>query len=487
MSINEKSVKKNAVLNVIYTVTNMVFPLITYPYVSRILLSEGTGKVNFFTSISNYAVMVGSLGLGTYGIRVVAKTRDDKEQLSKVTSELLIINTIITVLVAILLFLSSFFINKFSAEPQLFIINLLIILITPLGMNWLYSGMEQYEYITKRTIVFKVISLVLVFVFVRNKSDYPIYAAILAFSTVGSYICNLIYSRKLFKFYISKNFDYKRHFKPMLLLFGSILAVSVYTNLDTIMLGFIIDDVQVGLYGVASKSKWILLAAVNAISAVLLPRLSNYISQNDIKKYNMTLKKSISFIFVLTIPISTFFIVESADTVGILGGPDYVGAVRGMQILMPILIISGFSNVTGNQVLIPHGKDSEFLKAVATGAVVDVILNICLMPSLGCTGAAIATLMAELVQSSIQFYYAKKYIINNIYFKTIAKAVVGSTIACIVAVICRRLIELNIVISFALTGIVFFVIYGIVLLILKEEYAIEMIQLVLRKTAHKKR
>ena len=478
------SIKKNAILNVIYTITNMVFPLITYPYVTRILFSSGMGKVSFFTSVSNYAVMIGSLGIGTYGIRAVAKVRDDEKDLSDVASELLIINTVITAIVVGLLLLSSMFVEKFSSEPILFFINIIIVAAAPFGMNWLYSGLEQYAYMTKRTILFKVLSLGLVFLLVKKKSDYPTYAAITAFSTVGAYVCNLLYSRHFFCFHISKTFNYKRHYKPMLLLFGSILAVSVYTNLDTIMLGFINGDVEVGLYSVASKSKWLLLSAVNAVSAVLLPRLSNYISQNDIVKYNDTLKKSISFIFIITIPISLFFIIESPDTIGILGGPDYKGAIPGMQILMPILMISGFSNVTGNQILIPHGRDSFFLKAVSIGAVADIFLNSALMPSMGCTGASIATLVAEFIQMSVQVYYSRSELKRNIHMKPIAKALIGGVISCVLTIVIRRIINFNVLFSFIISGSVFFITYGIILLFLKEEYSMEMMQTVVKKLKH---
>ncbi len=477
MEYSAKSIKKNAILNVIYTITNMVFPLITYPYVNRILFATGMGKVSFFTSVSNYAVMIGSLGLGTYGIRAVAKERDDENRLSRATAELLIINTVVTAAVIVVLLVSALFVDKFASEPILFFINILIIAATPLGLNWLYSGLEQYAYITKRTIIFKTISLGMVLIFVRTIDDYPIYTAITAFSSIGAYICNLLYSRKFVRFKLVKGLEYRKHLKPMLLLFASILAVSVYTNLDTIMLGFINGDREVGLYSVASKSKWLLLSAVNAVSAVLLPRLSNYISNNNIKVYNKTLKKSVSFVFLVTIPISVYFIAEAFDTVNILGGSDYHDAILCMQILMPILIISGFSNVTGNQVLIPQGRDSQFMRAVMIGAIVDVILNAALMPSLGCTGAAIATLVAELTQMSIQMHFAKDDIIMNIQFSTVIKAFLASVISCVVIVIIRRLITINSVASIMFTGIIFFCLYGVILLIAKEDYFMEMVEL----------
>ena len=183
-----KSIKVNALFNVIYTITNMIFPLITYPYVTRVLSASGMGKVSFFTAVSNYAVMFGSLGISTYGIRAVAKVRDNKHELSKVVQELLIINGVITLIVVGVLLGLIPFVNKFNSEPILFVVNTIIILATPFGMTWLYSGLEQYEYITIRNIIFKMAALIMVFLLVKNKDDYAVYAFLTAFSTVASYI-----------------------------------------------------------------------------------------------------------------------------------------------------------------------------------------------------------------------------------------------------------------------------------------------------------
>lgn len=479
--MKNSSIKLNALLNVIYTIVNMVFPLITYPYVTRVLSATGMGKVSFFTAVSNYAVMVGSLGISTYGIRAVAKVRDDKEELSKVTTELLLLNTIITAIVIGALVVASPFINEFNSEPVLLLINLLIVAATPFGLNWLYSGLEQYAYITKRTILFKTISLAAVFLFVRQKGDYPIYAAITAFSTIGAYICNLLYARKFVAFHSLRGLEYKKHFKPMLLLFASILAVSVYTNLDTIMLGFINDNFQVGLYSVASKVKWLLLSAVNAVSAVLLPRLSNYISHGEKQKYAEALKKSVSFIFLITIPLATYFTLEAKDSIYFLGGSEYSGAILCMQFLMPILVISGFSNVTGNQVLIPQGCDSQFMIAVVVGAVVDIILNAVLMPGLACTGAAIATLAAEFTQMSIQLHFARKDIFKNIHKSTLWKSILAAVIAGLATVGLRTFVNIFSIVNLMITAVAFFGIYVTVLVAMREEYMIEIMERLLSK------
>lgn len=483
--MQNNSIKMNAIMNVIYTVTNMVFPLITYPYITRILSATGMGKVSFFTSVSNYAIMIGSLGISTYGIRAVAKVRDDEKQLSKVTSELLILNSVITAIVVALLALLVPFVDKFRAEPILLITNILIVVATPFGLTWLYSGLEQYPYITKRNLVFKGISLVLVFLLVKKNSDYPIYAELTAFSAIGAYLCNFIYSRKLVRFKISRELQYKYHFKPMLYLFASILAVSVYTNLDIIMLGFINGDEAVGFYSVASKVKWLLLSAVNAVSAVLLPRLSNYISNNEVEKYNQTLKKSVTFTFLITVPLATYFVVEAGDSIRLLGGSGYEPAIICMQFLMPILIISGFSNVTGNQVLIPSGRDSCFMKAVATGAIVDVVLNAVLMPSLAATGAAIATLIAELIQMSIQFYYTRKEIVRNVDKKSLLNAVLGSLVGLGIILVLKTWIDFNAFVNLAITAIVFFGAYFVFLLFVKERYLTDIFSEIKDKTTSK--
>lgn len=481
-----KSIKANAVLNIIYTITNMIFPLITFPYVSRVLLADGMGKYSFFTSVSNYAVLIGSLGISIYGIRAVAKVRDDKKELSKVSTELLIINTIVTIAVLAILVISVPFVEKFRVDLTMFVINTIIIITAPIGLNWLYSGLEQYEYITKRTIVFKTISLILVFVFVRSKSDYPIYAAITAFSIVGAYVCNFIYARHFVKFHFYKGMEFNRHFKPMFFLFLSILAVSVYTNLDTIMLGFISGDTEVGLYTAAIKVKSLLLMSVNAISAVLLPRLTFYLEQKNSVEYNRLLKKSMSIIFLISVPLTIYFMAEARDSILLLGGSDYVDAIVCMQIVMPIVFVSGFSNITANQVLIPQGRDSAFMVAVVSGAILNVILNALLMPKYGCTGAAIATLLAESTQMSIQFHFVKGTILKNIRLKTLMNTMISACTACGVIILIRMIVNINAFVNLIFTSIIFAIIYSFLILFFKEENAWEILNEVLRKVKIKK-
>ena len=337
--MRNKSIRLNALLNIILTLSNIIFPLITFPYVSRILNPEGIGVVSFFSSIGNYSVLIASLGISTYGIRAVASIREDKNKLSRIVQELAVINIIMSGLVTLLLLGMALVIKQLSKESSLLLITSLTILSSPLALNWLYSGIEEYAYITKRSLIFKVFSLILIFLFVKKPADYVVYAGITLFSTLGSNILNVWHSRKFVYIKRYKNLEFKKHFKPMFYLFASLLAVNIYTNLDTVMLGFINGNEAVGYYSVASKVKWILLSLITSISAVLLPRLSFYISKKDTSKFNKMLKESSAVIFFIAIPLVAFFIVEAQNSIQLLGGEKYISATLSMQILMPILVI----------------------------------------------------------------------------------------------------------------------------------------------------
>lgn len=461
------SLRKNAFLNIVYKLSSILFPLITYPYVSRILLADNLGRVSFFTSLTNYMLMIGSLGISTYGIRIVAKTRNNKRELSVVVKELLIINLVVTFIASLFLIASIIFVEKFQKNLLLMFISLCQILIAPLGMEWLYGGLEQYEYIAKRSITMKIISLIFIFLFVHEKEDYIIYAAILMLGYIGNYICNFVYSKKFIDYSIKQKWKLKRHLKAVLILFASILAINIYTNVDTLMLGFIKGDRAVGLYDVACKGKLVLLSLINAISTVLFPRLSYYLAEKDIVSYNKVLKKSISVIMGIAILLSNFFVIEAKDVVIFLGGNAYEDATLCMQILMPILIISGFSNITGNQILLPHGKDISYMRAVMTGAIVDIILNLFFMPRYSLYGAAFATLMAEIVQMLLQLWQARVYLKDNVDFVELLKIIFACIISTIVIYNLKCTTKFSLIIGLGIYFIIYMIIYLFMLIVFK--------------------
>lgn len=267
------SVKYNFIMNFILTATQFVFPLITFPYVSRVLGASANGKIAFASSVANYFMMIASLGIPTYGVRACAQVRDNNEKLSKTVKEIFLINMSMTILVMLTYIICIFTVPQFANNRILFVINGLNILLNMFGMNWVFQALEQYDYITFRSIFFKLISIVFMFLFVHQQQDYIIYGFITIFAAVGSYILNFIRIQKLINFKISGPFNIKRHLKPILILFAQSLAVSIYTNLDTVMLGFLKTDTDVGYYNAAIKIKTILLSLVTSLGNVLLPRI----------------------------------------------------------------------------------------------------------------------------------------------------------------------------------------------------------------------
>lgn len=467
--MKEKSIKVNAIYNILLTLSNIVFPLVTFPYVSRILNPIGLGTTSFFTSISSYCVLVASLGISTYGIRAVAKVREDKEELTKVFQELTLINIFMSVIVSILLLFVSFGVEQLRSEMGLLLITCITILVSPLSLNWFYSGIEEYSYITKRSILLKFVSLILTFLLVRKADDYVIYAGITLFSVLSSNALNIIQCRRYVSFKIRKDLKFRHHVKPMWYLFASLLAVNVYTNLDTVMLGFINGNKAVGLYSVATKVKWILLSVVTSISTVLLPRFSFYISQKQTSKFNSIMRESISVIFFISIPLTVFFMLEAKNSILLLGGNEYVEATVAMQMLMPILLISGFSNITGNQILIPTGREKYFMNAVTSGAFVNLMLNFFLMPILGVLGAALATLIAEFTQMFVQYRYSVDYLRGNIPFGSIMKFASSALLSGIFVLGINHLVVINnLIFHLGLSGILYFLFYFLLLVILKE-------------------
>ena len=286
-----RSVKFNFVMNFILTASNFIFPLITFPYVSRILGASGTGKVSFAISIVSYFTMAAALGIPTYGIRAVARVRNNQEKLNKTVQEILSIHLVMMVLVLLAYIVAIDFIPRFQSDKLLFWIVGITILLDPLGVNWLYQGLEQYGYIAKRSIFLKFISLILMFIFIHSSEDYVFYGVTSILASAGSNVLNFINLRKYVSLKPIGNYNIKQHLKPIMILFAQVIAVNVYTNLDNVMLGFMKTDVDVGLYTAAVKVKTILVSLVTSLGAVLLPRLSYYITVNKKNEFYVLIRR----------------------------------------------------------------------------------------------------------------------------------------------------------------------------------------------------
>lgn len=462
-----KSVKLNMIMNAILTMSNIIFPLITFPYASRILLPSGMGKITFATSIVAYFSMFAQLGIPTYGIRACAKVRDDKQKLSRTVQELLIIN-VVTVIISYAFFaISIFTIPKFNAQKELLLIMGITILLNAMGVEWLYKALEQYSYITIRSIIFKIIALISLFLLIHNQEDYIIYGGITIFAASASNILNFINLRKHIILKPMGGYKIKNHLQPMLIFFAVSVAATIYTNLDNVMLGFIKGDVEVGYYTAAIKVKTILVSLVTSASVVLLPRASHYIEQGKKDEFYGILNKTLRLLLILAIPLAIYFMMYAKESILLLSGKDFINSIFPMQIIMPTLIFIGMTNLIGIQMLVPLGKEKLVLWSEIAGAAVDLILNAIFIPSYGATGAAIGTLVAELVVLFVQLLFVKdkiKELCKNVsWLKILISNIFAFVLSCWVMTV-----DWTIFVILMVSALIYFSIYSICLLILKE-------------------
>ena len=470
-----QTVKKNFIMNFILTAANFIFPIVTFPYVSRILLAEGTGKVAFAASIASYFSMIAALGIPTYGIRACARIRDDKDKLNKTVQELLIIHMSATSLALMFYFISVFIVPELYKEKTLMLINSLSIILNVFGVNWLYQALEQYSYITYRSIFFKIISIILMFFFIHQKSDYIIYGGIAIFANAGSNILNFIRLRKLINFKKVESYSFLVHIRSILVFFAQSVAITVYTNLDTVMLGFMQSDIEVGYYNAAIKIKTILLSLVTSLGTVLLPRLSYCIQKNDKIQFQTLISKSIRFVFIIALPLTIFFILFAKETLIVLSGRDFIGATLAMQIITPTILLIGLSNITGIQILTPLGKEKIVVYSVTFGAILDLIVNYICIPRLGAAGASLGTLIAEFSVLAVQIMYTSKQLHEVKCGFKIFKIIISCLFASILVLFINLFTDFTVFFSLFVYAILFFGSYVICLILLKEEFVVDYI------------
>lgn len=431
----QKSIKKNFMYNTLLKLLNMIFPLITFPYVARILSAEGVGKVDFSVSVIQYFILIAQIGIPTYAIRECAKHRDDREKLSKTVQEILVINLLMIVVAYFIFFITLVSIDKFENYQTLLMIMSINIISTSIGIEWFYQAIEEYRYITIRSLVVKLISLILVFTFIKQENDYVLYGLITVLSVSAGNIFNIVHVNKyitLFKRF--KNYNFKRHVKPILVLFAMSLSISIYVNLDTVMLGFISGDHSVGLYAAANKILKVVLALVTSLGVVLLPRMSYYIQNNAFLEINKLIKKSLDFILMISIPAVVGIFMLAEPIIYLFAGNDYTEAVLTVKVMSPIIIAMGLSNLIGIQVLISHGREKITLISTIIGAFINFSLNIVLISQFQQNGAAIGTLIAEVAVTITQIIFAHSFIKGNINFKNVLSYLIGGILIILICI-----------------------------------------------------
>lgn len=478
----EKSLNKNMIMSTILTISNFIFPLITYSYVARIISPSGIGKVAFVNSVLSYFIYIASLGIPSYGLRECAKLRNDKEKLSKTFQELLIINLVSTMFAYILLFIVIISVNKLHNYKILFLIMSSQIFLNSIGVEWLYQALEEYSYITIRSVFFKVIGVLLTFILIKSSNDILWYGFLTIFAASANYICNFINIHKYITFKKFKNYNLKKHFKPIFSLLTASIIISIYANFDIVMLGFISSEYEVGLYNAALKIKSILLSLSTAITAVMIPRISYYIQKKDEKGINKLLIKSLQISLLIAFPVCIYCLVFSKNILLFVCGISYIEAENTLKLLMILILPLILTNLFGNQILIPFGKENRFSQSVFIGMWINLILNLLLIPKYGASGAAFGSIITEIWNVFWMSHNEKKYkklFIKNIKFLNYLFSITVSSLGSIIVyMLCQKY---GIFIQLVLTSIVYFTTYYIILIILKEPILYNTVQKLLKK------
>lgn len=389
-----KSIKTNFLYNILLNVSKVVFPLITAPYVSRVLEPDGVGLFNFSSNFAGYFALVAALGIPMYSVREIAKVRDDIKAQETFVSEIMSLASITTAICTFLYLMCVFFLPQMYENYVIYLITGLNLYFVPLAIDWFYSGREEFGYITFRSLVLRILSIILLFVFVHEKTDLIIYVALNAVTNVINVAWNFA---KLYNLGIRPHFtwNFKRHLKPLLVLFSSSIAISIYTMLDTLMLGFMTDYNEVGFYNSAIHISKTLLPVATSLSAVAMPRMSNYIRNGNWSEINTLMNKSLSIVSFLCFPITLGVITIAPIFVPLFFGELFYGSILPLQVVMGVVIAIGLNNLMGIQVLVGLGYDKMFLYAVIVGTISNFLSNLILIPMYGATGAAIASVLAE--------------------------------------------------------------------------------------------
>lgn len=388
-------------------ISNLLFPLITFPYVSRKLGPDSIGLFNYIFAIASYFTLFASFGFSLYGTREISVQKNDKKTLNDVTNTLMTGNLLIAIGVYIFYLIFCFFI--ISDNRILFIIAGFLIILTPLSFEWFYQGMEDFKYITVRGIIIKSISLVCLFLFVKDSSDLLIYLILTVSAVSGNNVLNLLRLRKYIKLQLNINGVWK-HIKGASVFFLGNIAISFYSYMNDIIVGLMDNMEAVGYFSTGNKIVHILLQILGVITISIMPRMSYLVGGCNMENATRLRKKTINMIMYVALPTAVGLFIIAKPIVLLFAGSKFIPACGVIHILTPLIVIISVSQFFGNQILIPNRKEKYGNYAVMIGAVVNVCLALLFVPKYSFYGVAVSLLSAETVVTLLMGYFSSKYV-----------------------------------------------------------------------------
>lgn len=484
--MKQKNIGINAILNAIKSSLSIIFPLISYPYILRALGTVGLGKVSYVMSIVSYFSLIAMLGVSTYGVREGAKARENKEKLSEFVSQVFTINVISTVISYILLFILVCAFKQLHDYALLFVIISFSIISQTLAVDWVNTIFEDFAYITLRSVIVYIVQLILIFLLIRDENDYFVYAVLHVLSPIVICVTNWFYCRKYVRIKLVLSKSIQAHLKPLLILFANTVAISIYVNFDTTMLGVMKGDESVGLYAAATKVYSVVKSMMIAVYSVAIPRLSGFVGVGDFKAFKRLFTNLWCSVSLLLLPAGVGLFCMAEEVILIIGGPQFLAAASALRILSLALIAAIFGGLLTACLNVTIGRESTNLRATIISAGINFVFNLFCIPLFAQSGAALTTLLAELFvciycflkTGDRQKYFDGKTILPNM----IQVAIAISLMAVFIYIVKYYIDEYIICTVLSIVGAV--IVYTLTLVFLKNRFVIDVLQKVLMRIRH---
>lgn len=466
----KKSVTKNYLYNLIYQILVLILPIITTPYLSRILGAEGVGIYSYTISIVTYFILFGSLGIGMYAQREIAYVQDDEYKRSKIFWEVFILRGITLAISMIIFYFSFAFAGEYSMYYKILILEIIANIV---DVSAFFQGMEEFKKIIKRNLIVKTISIASIFIFIKTAEDLNKYFLIYVLSVFIGNLSLCLYLPKYISKVSIKKLEFRKHIKPTIALFIPQIATQIYTVLDKTMIGSLIaDKAEVGFYEQSQKIVKVSLTIVTSLGTVMLPRIANKFANGQKEEIKKNILTSFNFVYFLAIPMAFGLIAVTKDLIPWFLGEGFEKSSYITYVISPIILIIGLSNVIGTQYLIPTQKQKQYTISVVSGAIANLVFNFIFIPKFKSIGAAIGTIIAEIIVTGIQVYCVRKDFKLKEVFGMSVKYIISSVIMFIVIVLVNKyvLANISVVLRLALDVGIGCGIYCMILIVLKDEF-----------------
>lgn len=414
MKVKQTSIKTNLMYQSFYEILGIILPLLTSPYISRVLGAEGLGIFSYTYSIAYYFQLFGMLGVKFYGNRSIAQVRDSQDKVNIIYSEIFIIHIIFSVISTICYGIYSIMISQYKWYS---ILQLVMVFATVFDISWLFFGLEQFKVTVSRNTVIKLLSVIAIFVFVKDKDDLWKYILIMASSQFLGNIMLLWMSRKYVHFQFSCNLELKKHIKPLFVLFVPVISTSLFKYMDKIMLGMIGKKIELGYYENAEKILNVPLSIILSFGSVMLPKISNLLSNGKTKVVNKYIEMSIKYMSCISIAMAFGMAGLAINFAPVFWGNEFKESGFLIMLLAISLPFTTIANIVRNQDLIPNGKDSYYSIAIIIGAITNLIINWNLIPRLQSIGVTIGTIASEIIVCCVQMVMVDRSVNYRKYLK----------------------------------------------------------------------